>query len=212
MREDVIGRANVADTPELDAYYAELGRQQGYALWTVANSIEPWQPQPASLPTLWSYAALRPLVLQALDLVSPEKAGRRVIALENPGRKGLSACVGWLYTGLQVMRPGEFATAHNHASAALRFIMEGAGAYTVVDGHRMSLEAGDFVITPSWTWHDHGNETDKPMMWLDGLDVPLVGFMETTFHEGYPETRAPIGAPPGDSLARYGSGMLPVGY
>ena len=139
MREDVIGRANVADTPELDAYYAELGRQQGYALWTVANSIEPWQPQPTSLPTLWSYASLRPLVLQALDLVSPEKAGRRVIALENPGRKGLSACVGWLYTGLQVMRPGEFATAHSHASAALRFVMEGEGAYTVVDGHKMDL-------------------------------------------------------------------------
>ena len=139
MREDVIGRANVEDTPELDAYYAELGRQQSYALWTVANSIEPWHPQPTSLPTLWSYAAMRPLVLQALDLVSPEKAGRRVIALENPGRKGLSACVGWLYTGLQVMRPGEFATAHNHASAALRFIMEGAGAYTVVDGHKMDL-------------------------------------------------------------------------
>ena len=112
---------------------------KSYALWTVANSIEPWQPQPTSLPTLWSYAALRPLVLQALDLVSPEKAGRRVIALENPGRKGLSACVGWLYTGLQVMRPGEFATAHNHASAALRFVMEGEGAYTVVDGHKMDL-------------------------------------------------------------------------
>ncbi len=160
MREDVIGRANVADTPELDAYYAELGRQQGYALWTVANSIEPWQPQPASLPTLWSYASLRPLVLQALDLVSPEKAGRRVIALENPGRKGLSACVGWLYTGLQVMRPGEFATAHSHASAALRFVMEGEGAYTVVDGHKMDLSAGDFVITPNGTWHDHGVDAD----------------------------------------------------
>src|SRR5581483_6472700 len=120
MREDVIGRANVEDTPELDRYYAELGRPDSYALWTVANDIEPWQPKPASQPTLWSYAALRPLVMQALDLVSPEKAGRRVIALENPGRKGLSACVGWLYTGLQVMRPGEFATAHNHASAALR--------------------------------------------------------------------------------------------
>ena len=139
MREDVIGRANVEDTPELDAYYAELTRQQGYALWTVANEIEPWHPKPQSLATLWSYAALRPLVLRALDLVTPEKAGRRVIALENPGRKGLSACVGWLYTGLQVMRPGEFATAHNHASAALRFVVEGKGAYTVVDGHKMSL-------------------------------------------------------------------------
>jgi len=93
MREDV-GRANVEETPELDRYYAELSRQESYALWTVANSIEPWHPQPASQPTLWSYASMRPLVLQALDLVSPEKAGRRVIALENPGRKGLSACVG----------------------------------------------------------------------------------------------------------------------
>ena len=99
MREDVIGRANVEDTPELDRYYQELGRQESYALWTVANSIEPWQPQPTSLPQLWSYKAMRPLVLQALDLVSPEKAGRRVIALENPGRKGTSACVGWLYIG-----------------------------------------------------------------------------------------------------------------
>ena len=122
MREDVIGRANVEDTPELDRYYAELGRQESYALWTVANSIEPWHPQPASLPQVWSYRAMRPLVLQALDLVSPEKAGRRVIALENPGRKGTSACVGWLYSGLQVMRPGEFATAHLHASSALRFV------------------------------------------------------------------------------------------
>ena len=109
MREDVIGRANVEDTPELDRYYQELGSQESYALWTVANSIEPWQPQPTSLPQLWSYKAMRPLVLKALDLVSPEKAGRRVIALENPGRKGTSACVGWLYSGLQVMKPGESA-------------------------------------------------------------------------------------------------------
>jgi hypothetical protein len=105
MREDVVGRANVEDTPELDRYYQELGRQESYALWTVANSIEPWHPQPTSLPQMWSYKAMRPLVLQALDLVSPEKAGRRVIALENPGRKGTSACVGWLYSGLQVMKP-----------------------------------------------------------------------------------------------------------
>src|SRR4029077_13306494 len=144
MREDVIGRANVEDTPELDRYYQELGRQESYALWTVANSIEPWQPTPTSLPQMWSYKAMRPLVLKALDLVSPEKAGRRVIALENPGRKGTSACVGWLYSGLQVMKPGEFATAHNHASAALRFVMEGAGAPTVVGGARRGRGGGGF--------------------------------------------------------------------
>ncbi len=193
MREDVIGRANVEDTPELDRYYQELGRQESYALWTVANSIEPWQPQPTSLPQLWSYKAMRPLVLQALDLVSPEKAGRRVIALENPGRKGTSACVGWLYTGLQVMKPGEFATAHNHASSALRFIMEGAGAYTVVDGHKMDLAAGDFVITPNGTWHDHGVEADgATTIWQDGLDMLLVNQLDANFYAVHPDARAEV--------------------
>jgi gentisate 1,2-dioxygenase len=181
MREDVIGRANVEDTPELDRYYRDLGRQESYALWTVANSIEPWQPQPTSLPQVWSYRSMRPLVLKALDLVSPEKAGRRVIALENPGRKGTSACVGWLYTGLQVMNPGEFATAHLHASSALRFIIEGKGAYTAVAGERTMMESGDFVITPSWTWHDHGNESSAPMVWLDGLDMHIVNCWTQAF-------------------------------
>ena len=188
MREDVIGRANVEDTPELDRYYQELGRQESYALWTVANSIEPWHPQPTSLPQLWSYKAMRPLVLQALDLVSPEKAGRRVIALENPGRKGTSACVGWLYTGLQVMKPGEFATAHNHASSALRFVIEGKGAYTVVDGHKMDLGAGDFVITPNGTWHDHGVESDgATTIWQDGLDMLLVNQLDANFYAVHPD-------------------------
>src|SRR4026208_2153207 len=141
MREDVIGRANVEDTPELAAYYDQLGAQESYALWTVANSIEPWQPQPTSQPQPWSYRAMRPLVLQAPDPVSPEKAGRRVIALENPGRKGTSACVGWLYTGLQVMKPGESAMAHNHASSALRFVMEGKGGCRGVGWHKTGVGA-----------------------------------------------------------------------
>ena len=213
MREDVIGRANVEDTPELDRYYTELGRQESYALWTVANSIEPWHPQPTSLPTLWSYQAMRPLVLQALDLVSPEKAGRRVIALENPGRKGLSACVGWLYSGLQVMRPGEFATAHNHASAALRFVMEGDGAYTVVDGHKMDLGAGDFVITPNGTWHDHGVEADGAVtVWQDGLDMLLVNQLDANFYAVHPEHVQKSNYPLNDTVAVYGGpGLLPAG-
>ena len=174
-------RSSTATTPE-------LGRQESYALWTVANSIEPWHPQPTSLPQLWSYKAMRPLVLQALDLVSPEKAGRRVIALENPGRKGTSACVGWLYTGLQVMKPGEFATAHSHASSALRFVIEGKGAYTVVDGHKMDLAAGDFVITPNGTWHDHGVESDGAVtIWQDGLDMLLVNQLDANFYAVHPD-------------------------
>jgi gentisate 1,2-dioxygenase len=213
MREDVIGRANVEDTPELDRYYDALGRQESYALWTVANTIEPWQPQPASLPTLWRYEAMRPLVMQALDLVSPEKAGRRVIALENPGRKGLSACVGWLYTGLQVMRPGEFATAHNHASSALRFAMEGQGAYTVVDGHKMDLSTGDFVITPNGTWHDHGVEADGAVtVWQDGLDMLLVNQLDANFYAVHPDRVQKSNHPLNDTAMVYGGpGLLPAG-
>jgi gentisate 1,2-dioxygenase len=213
MREDVIGRANVEDTPELDAYYDNLGRQQSYALWTVANAIEPWHPQPSSQPTIWRYADMRPLVLQALDLVSPEKAGRRVIALENPGRKGTSACVGWLYSGLQVMRPGEYATAHNHASSALRFVIEGAGAYTVVDGHKMKLSAGDFVITPNGTWHDHGVGDDGDVtVWQDGLDMLLVNQLDANFYAVHPDLVQKPNFPLDDTAAIYGGpGLMPVG-
>jgi gentisate 1,2-dioxygenase len=162
---------------------------------------------------LWQYERLRPLVMRALDLVSPEKAGRRVIALENPGRKGLSACVGWLYTGLQVMRPGEFTGAHNHASAALRFIMEGDGAYTVIDGHKVDLAAGDFVITPNGTWHDHGVNADgKVSIWQDGLDMLLVNQLDANFYAVHPDTVQKPNYPVNDSPAIYGGpGLLPAG-
>jgi gentisate 1,2-dioxygenase len=138
-REDVAGRANVEDTPELKAYYGDLERFDAAALWTVANKIEPWEPKSESKPVLWRYQDLRDHVLRSLDLVSPEKAGRRVIYLNNPGRRDVAAAVGWLYSGLQVMKAGEVASAHQHSASALRFIMEGKGAYTVVDGHKMTL-------------------------------------------------------------------------
>jgi gentisate 1,2-dioxygenase len=213
MREDVIGRANVEDTPELEAYYNELGELDSYALWTVANAIEPWEPKPTSIPTIWPYARMRGHVLKALDLVTAEKAARRVIALENPGRKGSNACVGWLYTGLQVMRPGEFTSAHNHSSSALRFIMEGAGAYTVVDGHKVTLGAGDFVITPNGTWHDHGvNPDGKTSIWQDGLDLLMVGTLDAHFYAVHPEIVQKPNYPLEDSPMTYGGpGLMPAG-
>jgi gentisate 1,2-dioxygenase len=105
-REDVAGRANVEDTAELKAYYADLERFEAAALWTVANKIEPWEPKSDSQPVLWRYQDLRSHVLRSIDLVSPEKAGRRVIYLNNPGRRDVAAACGWLYSGLQVMKPG----------------------------------------------------------------------------------------------------------
>ena len=158
FREEVEGRANVEDSPELIAYYRELERLKTGALWTVANKIEPWQPKSDSVPVIWRYRDLREHVMRSVRLVTPERAGRRVIFLENPGRRDVSAAVGWLYSGLQVMHPGELASAHRHSSSALRFIMEGTGAYTIVDGHKMTLGANDFVLTPNGTWHEHGVE------------------------------------------------------
>jgi len=211
FRESTAGRANVEDSPELLAYYAELERLQTGALWTVANKIEPWEPKSASVPVLWRYRDLREHVLRSVELVTPEKAGRRVVYLNNPGRRDVSAAVGWLYAGLQVMHPGERASAHAHAASALRFIMEGNGAYTVVDGHQLSLGARDFVLTPNGTWHQHGvSEDGTPCIWQDGLDIPLVNAMEAGFYEVHPDLEQAVTHPVNDSVMTWGGrGLQP---
>lgn len=211
-REDVAGRANVEDTPELLAYYDELDKHKAGALWTVANKIEPWEPKSASVPVLWRYADLREHVLRSVELVTPEKAGRRVIYLNNPGRQDVAAAVGWLYSGLQVMHPGEAASAHAHSASALRFIMEGAGAYTIVDGHKMTLGANDFVLTPNGTWHEHGIAEDgAPCIWQDGLDIPLVNALEANFYVVHEDLRQAVGHPVNDMTATWGNpGLRPA--
>ncbi|MEY9742206.1 gentisate 1,2-dioxygenase [Bradyrhizobium japonicum] len=203
MRENVVGRANVEDTPELKAYYKDLEKYEAGALWTVANKIEPWAPQSASVPVLWRYNDLREHVLRSVELVSPEKAGRRVIYLNNPGRRDVSAAVGWLYSGLQVMHPGEVATAHAHSASALRFIMEGSGAYTIVDGHKMTLGARDFVLTPNGTWHEHGVEGNGSVcIWQDGLDIPLVNALEANFFAVHPKVQQEDSGYPVDDMTK----------
>ncbi|OGA61563.1 MAG: NADPH dehydrogenase [Betaproteobacteria bacterium RIFCSPLOWO2_12_FULL_65_14] len=187
-RENVIGRANVDDTPELEAYYRALEGEALGALWNVANEIEPWSPQPKSVPVLWKWKRIEPLVRRAPELVSAEKAARRVVMLVNPGRKEWSAAAGLLYTGVQIMNPGEFTSAHRHQASALRFIMEGRGAYTVVDGERLTLGPRDLVLTPNGTWHDHGIEAGGTQcVWQDGLDIPLMNALDANFFEVHPD-------------------------
>lgn len=209
--DDVIGRARVQDSPELVAYYKELETHGAGALWTVANDIEPWEPRSSSVPMLWKYADLRDLVLKSSELVTPEQAGRRVVYLVNDKRKDVSAAVGWLYTGIQVTRPGESTSAHRHRASALRFIMEGEKGYTVVDGNKIMLEVNDFVITPNSTWHEHGVEDGgKTCIWQDGLDIPLVNALEANdyaVYDGKQELVQPINYSP----ITYGcAGLIPA--
>ncbi|NOW47403.1 gentisate 1,2-dioxygenase [Novosphingobium sp. SG751A] len=212
-REEIIGRANVVDTPELVAYYQRLQSLGTGALWTVANKIEPWEPASTSVPYLWRYRDLREDVLRSLELVTPEQAGRRVVYLENPGRADVVAAVGWLYSGLQVMGPGECASSHRHSASALRFIMEGSGAFTNVDGHKMTLGANDFVLTPNGTWHEHGVSEDGTVcIWQDGLDIPLMNALDANFYEVHPELQQAISFPVNDSLGMWaGAALRPAG-
>lgn len=210
--ENVAGRANVEDTPELLAYYDDLKKKGAAALWTVANKIEPWEPRSQSVPMIWRYKDLRDDVLRSVDLVTPEKAGRRVIYLDNPGRSDVAAAVGWIYAGLQVMHPGERASAHRHSASAIRFIMEGTGAYTVVDGHKMTLGANDFVLTPNGTWHEHAVASDgSPCIWQDGLDIPLVNALEANFYEVHPDLTQAVTHPVDDMTRTWGNAGLRPG-
>jgi gentisate 1,2-dioxygenase len=199
-------------TPEREAYYARIGEDNLAPLWEVLKGLVPKEPSVREEPAIWHYGAIRPAILEAGCLITAKEAERRVLVLENPALRGQSRITSSLYAGLQLILPGEVAPSHRHAASALRFIVEGEGAYTAVDGERTIMSEGDFVITPPWTWHDHGNESARPMVWLDGLDVPLVNFLNTGFMEPFPAERQPLARPEGDALARFGQGLLPEGY
>lgn len=194
------------------AFYQRISAHHMTPLWEVLGALVPPLPRSPALPALWRYADLRPHVLEAGRLISAEEAERRVLVLENPGLRGQSCITPSLYAGLQLILPGEVAPAHRHTQSALRLVMEGQGAYTAVDGERTLMQRGDFILTPAWTWHDHGNQGQEPVVWLDGLDIPLVRFLSAGFAEKSGVATQIAARPEGDALARYGSNLLPVDY
>jgi gentisate 1,2-dioxygenase len=205
-------RNDTARAKALEQYGDRARQQHVTPLWEFFKDWFRGDPTIAAVPYLWRYDALRPLLTEAAGLISAEGAERRVLALENPGLRGERLVTDALYAGLQLIVPGEVAPSHRHSAAALRFILEGRGAYTAVAGERAYMEPGDFIVTPSWTFHEHGNEGDGPTIWLDVLDVPLIRFLGAGFSEHYAGGRYPERAPPGDSRARYGANLRPAGY
>jgi len=198
-------------SPEREAYYRRLEARDLSPLWEVMRELLSTEPVTKATPHLWHWAEARPLLMESAELISAEEAERRVLVLENPGMAGAHSLTETLYGGLQLIMPGEVAPSHRHSPAALRFILEGEGAYTAVNGEAAYMRPGDFVITPSWSWHDHGHEGEAPVVWLDGLDVPLMRALGTLFAEGYGESRQPTNRPPGHSYATFGHNMRPVG-
>jgi len=193
-------------------FYTRIAGRHLRPLWEVLDDLVPAQPRPSARPALWRYDDVRPAIMESGNLITAEEAVRRVLVLENPGLPDSSLITSALYAGLQLILPGEVAPSHRHTQSALRFIVEGAGAYTAVDGERTTMAPGDFIITPSWTWHDHGNDGDEPVVWLDGLDIPIVALHDAQFAERYPEAVQPVARPEGDADARWGANMALVNH
>lgn len=206
-----------ADTPERTAFYERIGRKNLTPLWQSLAKLVTAEPVSACQPASWSFTDIREAMLEAGRLITAREAERRVLILENPGLRGQSRITTDLYAGVQLVLPGEVAPAHRHAQGALRFVLEGQGAHTAVDGERTPMHEGDLVITPPMAWHEHSNESGRPIMWLDGLDIPLVQFFDASFAEHdhdheHEHGEGPGAKPEGDSMARYGSNLLPVDF
>src|SRR5882672_10447071 len=149
--------------------YRRMDKHNTAPLWEVLHGLIPDEPVTRCKPYLWKYKDVRPYITEAGKLITAKEAVRRVLVLENPGMRGESCITQSLYAGLQLILPGEIAPSHRHSQSALRFI-----------------------VTPSWTFHDHGNPGNEPVVWMDGLDIRIVELFAAQFHEVYPEEVQPV--------------------
>jgi gentisate 1,2-dioxygenase len=196
---------------QITDYYEELRRANIAPLWTSYSNLVPIAPRPAAQAGKWSYAEIRPQLVRAGEIVSAEDAERRVLMLLNPD-PGIASRAGTtetLYAGIQMVLPGELARAHRHVMSAFRFVIEAEdGASTTVNGQRVTMGPGDLVLTPSWNWHDHYNGSDSPLVWLDGLDLPLVNIFDANFWEPYSAPQQTVSVADNRSTALFRNGRL----
>jgi gentisate 1,2-dioxygenase len=204
------GQGSNDQRASLQDLYESMAPEGLTPLWEVLSALVQDEPRSPAVVHKWSYATIRNYLMRAGDIISAEQAERRVLILENPGIPGQSAIIPSLYAGMQLILPAEIAPCHRHAQCALRFVMEGEGAFTTVDGEKAIMHPFDLVLTPGMQWHDHANPTDKPMIWLDGLDIPTVRLFDASFAERLPQKVHPETAPAGDTLHRYGANMRPM--
>lgn len=199
-------------TKELAEFHDEIRGHHLGPLWDDLRNIVTREPTTVVEPYLWKWQAVYDRVIRSGQLISPESGGeRRVLFLQNPGtiKCGMiGATTHTLYAGIQLILPGEVAPTHRHSQSAVRFIIQGHGAYSVVNGEKMSMSPGDFLLTPSWAWHDHGNSGDEPVLWLDGLDAPLVRHLAASFFQPYTQQTQPLTQPDDYQARSFAGGMV----
>lgn len=174
-------------------------------IWRLTRDERPSDPVTTVKPHLWKWADVYQGLLQARDQVGIESGSveRRVIRLVNPGMAESEMTSHTMLFSFQLIQPGEVAPPHRHTMAAIRFILQGKGAYTNVDGQKMIMEEGDLILTPQWAWHEHAHDGNEPMIWIDGLDVPLIKALQVISFEPYGDKRIPVKNSP-DLSRHYG--------
>lgn len=199
-------KAQSQSTSFREAFHERMHANNMYGLWELASQMTP-HPQPKMIAYMWPWSVTEPIIADSAEAV-PVGDERRALQLFNPGLGGRWATTNNLIAAVQVLLPGEVARAHRHTPTAIRFIIEGSGAYTAVDGERVYMEPGDLILTPSWAWHDHGNETQERVVWMDGLDIPLIASLEAMFFQFYKEQQVLAERPPNASQSMYGHAQL----
>lgn len=205
------------DAPEgmyrsIAGLYEDLEDRHLQPLWTQNERLMGLEPTPDAIPWLWQKKTLWELAERAAELITITRGGdRRVLSLSNPGLAGAPFATPTLWAAIQYLNAFEEAPGHRHTPGAVRFVLEGEGTWTTVDGDAIDMHEGDLILTPPWTWHDHKNNSDERMVWFDGLDLPLVKYLDAVFFEQYPtETLQPI---EGHNLSERwfgGRGTVPV--
>jgi gentisate 1,2-dioxygenase len=186
-------------------------------LWEIVREVEVKEPTKKFVAALWRWKDIRPLLLRAAQDIPLAESDRRVMILSNPGVFPRHHSTNNLYVSCSIYNAQEKATVHRHSSNASRFVLEGSGGYTIIEGEKCPMSRGDFIITPNGTWHDHGNEGNEEVMWIDVLDLPLVEHLGSSFfefdfkEEGRPSQFQSVTEPVDHSRNLYGvGGMRPT--
>ena len=188
----VAGPGQPDPSPELEQLYRGFESELLVPLWTEIGDLMPMQPKSKAAPHLWRWERLKELAAQAGRIVPVGRGGeRRAIALANPSLGGRPYATPTLWAAIQYLMPGEDAPEHRHTQHAFRFVVEGEGVWTVVNGDAVRMSRGDFLPQSGWNWHAHHNAAKEPMAWIDGLDIPFSYYTESQFFEVGRERLAP---------------------